>query len=125
MFIFSPAHVTPAVQDRLMSQIDIAPTLLGILNFSYKTKFFGYDIETVPPGKERAFISTYQLLGYIKKDSLVILAPKKEPMVYLTKQAGESVMAVKNQKHKLAIVTEAITWYQEASYAFKNQLMND
>ncbi len=125
MLIFSPAHVPPGVQDRLMSQIDIAPTLLGILNFSYQTKFFGYDIETVPQGKERAFISTYQLLGYIKNDSLVILAPKKEPMVYLTNQTEESVVVVEKRKHRLSIVTEAITWYQEASYAFKNQLMND
>jgi phosphoglycerol transferase MdoB-like AlkP superfamily enzyme len=78
MLIFSPAHITPGIQDRLMSQIDIAPTLLGLLNFSYETKFFGYDINTLPKGKERVFISTYQLLGYMKQDSLVVMAPKKE-----------------------------------------------
>jgi len=125
MFIFSPGHITPVVQNRLMSQIDIAPTLLGILNFSYSTKFFGYDIETVPSGKERAFVSTYQLLGYLKNDSLVILAPKKEPVVYLTKSDGETVIAAKKLNHEPAIVREAITWYQEASFAFKNHLINE
>ncbi|HNC31701.1 MAG TPA: sulfatase-like hydrolase/transferase, partial [Cyclobacteriaceae bacterium] len=35
MLIYSPSHVQPGVMSRLMSQIDIGPTLLGLLNFSY------------------------------------------------------------------------------------------
>ncbi len=106
-----------------MSQIDIAPTLLGMLNFSYTTKFFGYDINTLPVGKERAFISTYQLLGYLKGDSLVILAPKKEPSVYLVGKDKELIASIGKHKQRLPIEKEAITWYQTASFAFKNSLM--
>jgi len=32
------------VEAKLMSQIDIAPTTLGLLNFSYRSKCFGKDI---------------------------------------------------------------------------------
>ncbi|MGZ3589159.1 MAG: hypothetical protein ACXU99_00720 [Thermodesulfobacteriota bacterium] len=32
------------VEAKLMSQIDIVPTTLGLLNFSYRSKFFGKDI---------------------------------------------------------------------------------
>lgn len=122
MLIFSPGNVSSGTQNRLMSQIDIAPTLLGMLNFSYTTKFFGYDMYTLPPGKERAFISTYQLLGYLKQDTLVVLTPKKDPAVYLVGQDKELISEI--GKHKpLSVEKEAITWYQAASFAFKNKLM--
>lgn len=122
MLIFSPGNISPGTQNRLMSQIDIAPTILGMLNFSYTSKFFGYDIYTLPPGKERAFISTYQLLGYLKNDTLVVLTPKKDPAVYLVGQDKELISEI--TKHKsLSIEKEAITWYQAASFAFKNKLM--
>jgi phosphoglycerol transferase MdoB-like AlkP superfamily enzyme len=49
LFIYSPGNIEPAKMDRLMSQIDIGPTLLGLLNFSYTSKFFGYDIFKLEP----------------------------------------------------------------------------
>ena len=41
-----------------MSQIDIAPTVLGLLNFSYRSRFYGYDLFQLEPGRERAFTAT-------------------------------------------------------------------
>ncbi len=120
MIIFSPGNIHSGKQDRLMSQIDIAPTILGLLNFSYTSKFFGYDIFTLPKGKERAFISTYQLLGYMKQDSLVILAPNKPAEVYLTGNKNEIVRNIPTRESASAIANEAITWYQGASNAFKD-----
>ncbi|MBA4057498.1 MAG: sulfatase, partial [Marivirga sp.] len=76
MLIYSPGHIQPGVMSRLTSQIDIGPTLLGMLNFSYTSKFYGYDMFKLEPGRERAFISTYQSLGYIKNGKLVILSPQ-------------------------------------------------
>ena len=43
-FVYSPGNIAPERMDRLMSQIDIAPTLLGILRFSYFSKFMGRDL---------------------------------------------------------------------------------
>ncbi len=124
MLIYGPTNITPAIQDRLMSQIDIAPTVLGMLHFSYETKFFGYDLNTLPIGKERVFISTYQLLGYMRSDSLVVLAPKKDISVYLVSKDKQSVVKVPKQTSLLPIEQEAIAWYQTASFAFKNNLMH-
>jgi len=50
VFVYSPAHVPARRVDRLMSQIDIAPTLLGLLDFTYYTKFLGNDLLHSPPG---------------------------------------------------------------------------
>lgn len=119
MLIYSPGNIEPGVMNRLMSQIDIGPTVLGMLNFSYKTKFFGYDMFKLEPGRERAFISTYQSLGYMKDQKLVILTPQKNVATY---ELSEDMQPVKKINDK-RLVTEAVAWYQAASYAFKNGLM--
>lgn len=119
MLIYSPGNIQAGEMDRLMSQIDIGPTLLGMLNFSYNSKFFGFDIFKVAPGKERAFISTYQNLGYLKKGKLVVLSPRKGVASFVLSETYEQGKPVRDD----AMVEEAIAWYQSASYSFKNGLL--
>lgn len=118
MLIYSPGNIEPGVMSRLMSQIDVGPTLLGLLNFSYTSKFFGYDMFMLEPGRERAFISTYQSLGYISNEGLIILSPqfKTESFKLL---AGKDPIPFDNRQQ----VQEAIAWYQTASYSFKHGLL--
>jgi phosphoglycerol transferase MdoB-like AlkP superfamily enzyme len=119
MLIYAPAHLTPQKIDKLASQIDIAPTVLGLLNFSYKTKFFGRDILKMQKEQERALIGTYEKLGYVKNDNLIILDVKNENSMYqLNRHTGEPkrVLIDKN------LLDEAISYYQGASYLYKNNL---
>jgi phosphoglycerol transferase MdoB-like AlkP superfamily enzyme len=119
MLIYSPKNVQPVTVDRLMSQIDIGPSLLGMLNFSYTSKFYGYDIFKLEPGRERAFISTYQNLGYIKDNKLVILSPMFKVEAYALSPQFERGETISDDN----LVNEAIAWYKSASYAFKEGLM--
>lgn len=120
MLIYAPGIVQPGTMDRLMSQIDIGPTLFGMLNFSYNSKFMGYDIFKLEPGRERAFISTYQTLGYIKGNEVIALEPQKGVSAYRLEN-GEQVKTTPAD----SLVSEAVAWYQAASYAFKNNLMKN
>ena len=120
MMIYSPANIVPAKMERLMSQIDMGPTLLGLLNFSYTSKFYGYDIYKLEPGRERIFISTYQNLGFIHNNKMVQLDPQRKVNTYTPNFEDGSLTKIENDQ---ALVNEAITWYQAASYAFKNGLM--
>lgn len=119
MLIYSPKNVHPQQIDRLMSQIDIGPTLLGMLNFSYTSKFYGYDIFKLEPGRERAFISTYQNLGYLKGGKLVILSPMFKVEAFRLSEEMEPAGRISDEN----LVNEAISWYETASYAFRNGLM--
>jgi phosphoglycerol transferase MdoB-like AlkP superfamily enzyme len=119
MLIYAPSHITPGRMERLMSQIDIGPTVLGLLNFSYASKFYGYDMFKLEPGRERAFISTYQSLGYIKGDKLIVLSPQLKVESY-TVSGKEQVKSKPDQN----TINEAIAWYQTASYSFTHGLMN-
>jgi phosphoglycerol transferase MdoB-like AlkP superfamily enzyme len=78
LLIYSPAHIPPRHIERMISQIDIPPTLLGLLHFSYRSRFFGHDVLDLPPERDRAFPSTYQNLGYLRGDRLTILSPGSE-----------------------------------------------
>jgi phosphoglycerol transferase MdoB-like AlkP superfamily enzyme len=39
-FIYAPNLIKPRIEQKLTSQIDLAPTILGLLNFSYASRFF-------------------------------------------------------------------------------------
>ncbi|TLV03431.1 LTA synthase family protein [Dyadobacter luticola] len=120
LLIYAPGFVKPAVMPRLMSQIDLGPTILGLLNFSYRSKFFGYDIFKLEPGRERAFVSTYQSLGYIKNDSLIILKPQKLAATFLPDFKNGAARQAQQNKH---LVDEAVAWYQSASFQFRQGMM--
>ncbi len=119
MIIYNPALVRPQQVDKLCSQIDAAPTLLGLLNWTYKTKFFGKDILKMQPSEERAFISNYQKLGFIKNDRLTILSPQQKITHYqINPQTGEMKTVPISDEYK----NETIIYYQSANYVFKNKL---
>ena len=84
--VYSPGFIAPSHYDNLMSQIDVMPTVFGLLNFNYQSKFYGQDV-FAPGYKPRALIATYQNLGMVKDNVLTILSPKQE-----VKQFGLSVI---------------------------------
>jgi phosphoglycerol transferase MdoB-like AlkP superfamily enzyme len=115
--IFSPKHIQPQKIDRLVAQIDLLPTLLGLLHFDYTSKFFGLDIFAVPESQDRLFISTYQGLGYIRNRQLLIQKPVKQIEAYQPDfQTGKATkIAVPESLRK-----EAIAQYQVASWLIKH-----
>ena len=117
--IYNPGIVRPMQIGKLCSQIDVAPTLLGIMNWSYDTKFFGKDILKMAPEEERAFISNYQKLGFIKNNRLSILSPQQKITHYtINPEKGE----MKAESKDAETENEAIIYYQSANYVYKNKL---
>ncbi len=118
MIIFSPGNLQPKKIEQLTAQLDIAPTILGLLKLNYTSKFLGQDIFTIKPGKERAFISTYQGLGYLTSSRLVIQSPVRVIEEYIpdfiTGDAEKTM--VTDSLRKIAIA-----YYQCASWLLKNK----
>src|SRR4030095_15000150 len=78
VMVYAPKHIAPRRVDRLMSQIDIGPTLLGLLDFDYYSKFFRHDVLNSPPSSDNAFVANYQPLGYLTGDRLALLHPRRK-----------------------------------------------
>ncbi|MGL4722034.1 MAG: LTA synthase family protein [Desulfovibrionaceae bacterium] len=126
MFIYSPKHIVARNFTTLTSQIDIVPTLLSILNVSYESTFMGYDVLNLSSiDKARAFIGTYQNLGYYSAvDSvLTILQPK-----FIVKQENANRSFAEQTpllNKKEGDIKKAIAYYEYASYLFKNKLLKN
>ena len=80
--------ITPKRIDVMMSQIDVMPTVFGLLNFNYTSKFIGQDVlkEGYQP---RAYIATYQDLGYLTPDKLTIISPLRKTTQYSLHKEAE------------------------------------
>ena len=116
--IYAPKLINPSIEKRLISQIDLAPTLLGLLNIPYTSQFFGFDIYKTLINRDRVFISTYQNLGYIRDGRLVILSPQKKVATY---QPNFETGVASEIPASDSLMNEAIAWYQGASYSFRNR----
>jgi phosphoglycerol transferase MdoB-like AlkP superfamily enzyme len=116
MIIYSPANVKPGVVDSVASQIDIPPTILALLNVSYKSTFFGQDILTEGQHHPRAFMSNYLAVGQEANGLLVGLHPKREIRV-TDVQSGQKV-PLEDARAKDA-ATDTIAIYQLASEMLK------
>ncbi|RYJ52199.1 LTA synthase family protein [Flavobacterium petrolei] len=127
--IYSPGFVEPRKYNNLMSQIDVMPTVFGLLNFDYQSKFFGQDV-LKPDYKPRALIATYQDLGLIKDNVLTIISPKQTAKQFqLTLKPNQKVASyfqifydqipLKNERTDL--VNETISYYQTASDMLKKK----
>jgi len=108
LMIYAPGLLQPKKETSLCSQIDVMPTVLGLLNFEYKTQFFGQDVLNYPANK--SFISTYQMLGFIKDRNMVVLAPRKKPIFYDIEGNDQFISKKKDQN----LLEEAIAFYQSA-----------
>lgn len=119
LIIYNPSIIQPKKIDYLSSQIDVAPTLFGLLNWSYESKFFGKDIQKMKPEDGRAFIANYQKLGYIKNDTLTILSPQRKVTSY---KINRITGAIEPQAVDDELLKETVTYYQSANYVQKNRL---
>ena len=87
--IFAPGFVAPREVGGIVSQIDLMPTLLSLLNMNYDSHFYGRSI--FDPGYvNRAFIATYQDLGYLEGDTFTILSPVRRYEQYRVAPTAEN-----------------------------------
>jgi phosphoglycerol transferase MdoB-like AlkP superfamily enzyme len=115
LIIYAPGHIQPARIDTLASQIDVPPTLLALLEFSYRSRFFGHDIIAEGPQHQRAFLANYQTVGYLEGGMLVELRPQRRWRL-VDPATGNQLPS--NEKGT-QVLDEAISYYQSASEAFR------
>lgn len=112
MIIYAPDIVPARKIDTVASQIDVAPTILGLLNVSYTSRFFGQDILTEGLKHPRAFMSNYLTVGVMEEGLVVELSPKRHLRV-LDVRTGKPQPA--NDPRAERVINEAIADYQIAT----------
>jgi phosphoglycerol transferase MdoB-like AlkP superfamily enzyme len=119
--IWSPQLVQPRVYDRLCSQIDIVPTLFGLMNWSYTTRSFGQDVFSpgYTPDHERIFISNYQKIAHIAGGTLAMLKPKQESTLGTVNLKTGTLVGGTSAALKSRL-DDTIALYQSTSWLFRN-----
>jgi phosphoglycerol transferase MdoB-like AlkP superfamily enzyme len=119
LIIYAPGgQIAPGHIRTLMSQVDYAPTLLGLLNWSYPSRFFGRDIRQTDPAEGRVLVGTYQKLGLLKADNFLVLTPVRRQAQYRYDRVNYGLT---EQPLNAALLGEAVSYYQTASELYQNQ----
>jgi phosphoglycerol transferase MdoB-like AlkP superfamily enzyme len=114
--VYNLPDTPPQEVSKMCSQIDLYPTLLNLLHWSYDSKLYGKNV-LADDFNERAMISTYQKLGYLEPGKLIILSPQQKAEYFTWDQQ-------KNEQHAApmdsALLKISIANYQTAYTLFKN-----
>lgn len=120
--VYAPKLVPTEKVSLLGSQIDVAPTLLGLLGISYQSRFYGHDLMTAKNG--RTFLGTYQKIAYMEKDRMAILSPPKQWEEFkLIGEKPELVRAGSLVDPSDSFLKKTIAYYQSASDSFRRRLI--
>ena len=121
LIVYAPKLIKPQEIKKLSSQIDLAPTLFALMNWSYKSKFYGKDILS-DDFTERALIGNYQKLGLYQNDNITMLLPDKTVKEYRVEELKLDSNKYKEIKPTQKNVDDIIGYYQSASYFYEHHL---
>lgn len=108
---------------KLSSQIDIPPTLLGMIGMKVQTPMPGRNIHDIKPEmKGRSIMQFHDINAFRVEDQVVIMQPNKKPLQF--KIENDSVLTPMKldeelAKDALAHVTAASDLYKEKKYKIK------
>jgi phosphoglycerol transferase MdoB-like AlkP superfamily enzyme len=122
LMIYAPALIEAKVITKLSSQVDTMPTLFSLMNWTYKSQFYGNNILS-DTFRERAFIGNYQKLGLLRDKHLLVLEPNKT--VHKYKILNSTLNSVEYQELENVSdkdTLDIISYYQSASYFYEHRI---
>jgi phosphoglycerol transferase MdoB-like AlkP superfamily enzyme len=119
--VYAPDIIEPKNITKLSSQIDLAPTLFSLMNWSYKSKFYGKNIldDAFVP---RALVGNYQKLGLYRNNKLTMLLPNATVKEFEVEELNLKSNRYKEIEPLEKDVADTIGYYQSASYFYANHL---
>ena len=117
LILYAPGRLPAARVETLASQIDVAPTILGLLRFAYAGPFFGRDLFAPVSGTPRAFLATYSRLALLERGALTVLSPGREIDAFRVDLQRGTERAGRPDPESVA---DAIAYYQTASWAWSH-----
>lgn len=118
LFIYAPGgQIAPGRVDTRMSQIDLPPTLLSLMGWSYPSRFYGRDVLKTK-GEPRALIGNYQRLGLYRDSEVNVLKPLRQSSQFRYDPASFALTPLTTEDEDMRIDT--IAYYQTASYLYEH-----
>ena len=117
--IYNPQLVPARKIDTLCGQIDVMPTVFGLLNWTHDTLGYGHD-RLAPDAASlphQAFISNYQKIALLRDDGLAVLKPKTQTSLYQCDLKTGFLTPIKPEAAG-SLLRDTTAYYQTASWLF-------
>ncbi|MBP5499038.1 MAG: LTA synthase family protein [Muribaculaceae bacterium] len=113
--IYAPSLIEPEAVRKVCSQIDVIPTVLTMMGFRNLPPFSEQDI-LKPSYRQRAFMATYQDLGYYEDGILTVMSPVKRVAQFtVTHNPDGTTSETPLTKPRADLVKRAQAFYQTAN----------
>ena len=116
LLIVAPGRLLPKQIKTPISQIDIAPTVLGLLGFPYKAPFFGRNVLAERNVPSTLLFNHNHDVALFREDKLVVLGLRKSITTYNYKLGTDKFEKTSNNNELTGL---AVSYYQCAFELFK------
>lgn len=106
----------PTLDKRIVSQIDLAPTLLSLMGIENNSPMLGQDL-TEPTASNRAMMQYAENFAYMVNDEVTILQPSKAPLNFQYNYELNTLSPIDVNHHTSEIALAHVLW---GSLAYKN-----
>ncbi len=120
-FVYAPKIIEPQTVSKLSSQIDLMPTVMSLMNWDYRGKFYGNNI-LADDFREQAFVGNYQKLGFYRDNRLTILSPDESVKSLEVEELKLKGVKYRELEENEGDINDTVTYYQSASYLYKKNL---
>jgi phosphoglycerol transferase MdoB-like AlkP superfamily enzyme len=93
LMMYAPKYIRPRRVDALMTQIDIAPTVLGLLGLPYEAPFFGQDALNTPTRSRVALFNHNHDVAIYRDGRIVVFGLRKSVDTYRYDPATDTYSA--------------------------------
>lgn len=108
--------------DRLVSQVDLAPTLLALAGVEYDAPFFGRNLLGLPSEGGRAFVNHNRSIGILTDRSLAVLELHQGVRYYSRPNRASDVFTETEETPELReIARDAQAAFQTANRAYRDR----
>jgi phosphoglycerol transferase MdoB-like AlkP superfamily enzyme len=118
LIIYAPGKIQPQVVERAMSQIDLAPTVLGLLGLEYTAPFYGQDMLNGKDLERPVLVSHNHDVALMHGDKVVVLGLGKSAKTYRRDEKSDELTAQPNDQEMINL---AIAYYQTAFEEFQGK----
>jgi len=119
-FIYNLKTTKPKAIEKVCSQIDVFPTLFGLLNWSYDSQLLGRDVMKIKSNNEFAFVSNYRKMGFFKTPHLMVLGEQKKANYYVWNKVDNTL---KDQPIDDEILKLTSSYYTYSNYLYQKGLL--
>ena len=122
MVLLGPTFVnSPQRVSTLASQVDVVPTLLGMLGRPYQSLFFGRDLFKEIPNERLVLVNHNRSVGAYRNQRLVVLSlNKKVEFFHGDPKAGQMQRRDQGEAEDLELLKDATAMFQVADELYMN-----